>query len=78
MRRLEEIPVSRRRVVEDEQTEMEHLVRAQKFKGGKILSLVRESLDIMVYVRQGIQYVDARKFGALPSYGRPSKIVYAE
>lgn len=75
-RRLEDTPFLRCRTVEDEEAEMERIVRARKLKEGVVLPLLWENPNVMVYVKLGAKHLDTRRFGALPSHGRSSKNIY--
>lgn len=76
-RRLEDIFGSRRRVVEGKEIEAEHHVKSRDIRGGTVVPCVWETSDILAYVKQGGQYLDARRFGALPRHRRAVKIVCA-
>lgn len=67
---LKDISVPGLRVVEHKEVEVAHLVRARDLKEGAVLPLVWGKPDVMVYVKLGAQYLNARKFMALPSHGR--------
>lgn len=76
--RLGDIPVLRCQIAGNEEFEEEHLVMAQNIRKEAGLSLMWESPSIMAYLKQGDQYMNSRRFGALPSHMRASKILYAE
>lgn len=75
--RLMDIPVLRHRLVEDEKVELMQFVMARDVRKGAVLSLVWKDSDVMAYVRLGAQHLDTRRFEALLSNGRASKIVNA-
>lgn len=64
------------RVVEKDEDEVKDLVKVWNVKEGVVLPLVWENPDVMVYVNSGAKYLDARRFVALPSHGRPTIVVY--
>lgn len=77
MRRLEDIPVPCRKVMEDKKVELTRLVRARDGKDDTVLSLVWGNAEVIPYMRQGSRFLDARRFGALPSHGQASRTMYA-
>lgn len=76
LRRLEDIPVPRRRVGEDEEVEVAHILWAQDVKDNVVLPREWENPDVMAYVKLGSNFLDARRTEALPSHRRVSKTIY--
>lgn len=80
-RHSKDISVPRRRIDEEEEVGREgggcYLVKTQDVKEGVDFPLVWENTDVMAYVKFGTNYVDARRFEALCSHERASKIVYS-
>lgn len=72
------IPVPRRRVVENEEVKLMHLVMVRAFEGGAVLPLVWENPDVVGYVRLDARYLNARMLGAVFSHRRASKAFYAK
>lgn len=52
-------------------------MRTPDVKKGAVLPLMCENPNVMACVKLGAKYLGARRFAALPSNGRASKIVYA-
>lgn len=74
---LKNVPVPRRRIGENEDVKVEHLVRARDIKEGADFPLVWENPDLMEYIKLEAEKLDARKFGVFLSHRRASHIVYA-
>lgn len=71
-----DIPVPRRRGRDREDVEVNLLVLARDMKEGVVFPLVRSNPDAIAYVKLGPQYLNARRFGALPRHSRLDRIVY--
>lgn len=65
-------------MAEEDEVEVEHLVRVRDVKEGVVLPLKWENPDVMAYVNLGAKYLDAGIFGALPSYGRCRRLCTQE
>lgn len=76
--RLKNIFVSRPRIGEEEEVEMDHIVMARDVNEVAVLALVWENPDVLAYVELGTKYLDARRFEALPSPEWVLKITYRE
>lgn len=74
-RRLEAITASHRQSSEGEDVRMGHIVGVQGEKHGVALLLLRENLVAKGYVKVGAIYLDAKRFGALPSHGQKPRIL---
>lgn len=74
---MKNIPVPRRRVVEAEEVELEHLLRAQDANKGVVPSHVREDPEVTACVKLWAKCLDMGRLRALPGHERASKIEYA-
>lgn len=74
--RIDDISVPRHREGEEEEVTVNQIVRARNVKGGVVLPLVWDNLDVMAYVRLGQKFLDSRRYGSLPSNGRAPRIMF--
>lgn len=73
----EDVPVPRWQRFEDEEIEMELLLKARNVRDAAVFPFVWEHADEVAYVRQGALFLDARRFGALPNREWESAVIYA-
>lgn len=75
-RRMKNIPVPRRRLGDDEEAEVDHIVRVRDVKESEVPPFECKNLDAMARVKLRTKNIDTRRFGAGSSHRRASKIIY--
>lgn len=72
----EDVPVPRRREGGEEEVTVNRIMRARDVRDGVVLPLVWDNPDAIPYVCLRQQFLDAWKFGALPSHGRATRVLF--